>query len=356
MRLGGLLDRYVARRFAATLLLCVASVLVLFVALDAMLRFERVSARDPAHPLWALVEHYRVQLPLMYQRFGAFLTLVGATLCVRRLEHHNELLPVVASGISVRRALLALFVGAVAMGGVQVLDSEVVIPRMADLVLRIGDLRGHAEFFGPLVVRDGAGNTLLAGSYDARQARLRWVTVRERDRDGRVVALWTADRARWNGEGWVAPRARIERRAPGAATRRRLAGEVRLPLGLRPIDLESLQGVMSVLDTRALGRQIARQPRNRSLRVQWHERFAKPLDHLVLVLLGLPFVLRRHAGRVRMFVGLVVLIGLCTLFFITGIVCHDLGVHGDLAPVWAAWAPTIGFGALGVWLVARVET
>jgi lipopolysaccharide export LptBFGC system permease protein LptF len=73
---------------------------------------------------------------------------------------------------------------------------------------------------------------------------------------------------------------------------------------------------------------------------------AAPWVHLVLLLIGLPFVLNfeRRSSLEGVAVGLL----LCALFFVADFLFQDLGQRGVLSPWLAGTAPVVLFGALGL--------
>ncbi|MHC4389869.1 MAG: LptF/LptG family permease, partial [Planctomycetota bacterium] len=308
------------------------------------------------------LSYYKVQLPLIFLRFGAFVTLGGAMFAAARLQSNNELTPMKSAGVSVRRALAPIFVGTLLLGGAEVVLTEWVIPALAPAIRASGILsraKGRPGF-----LRDGRGGTLFVGDYDAAAERLRWLTYRERDDTGRLSRVVIADRAQFEagqleGSGaWRAVHGWI--RTPGrgsAATETPIpkAG-VLLPTAILPIDVESLSESMSLLTFAQLKRQsYERQSYLSSLRVQLYQRFSTPLSHLLLVLLGLPFVLRAD-GKKSLFLGVLALIVICSLYFLFGFFFTALGEGGSI-PAWlAAAGPPILFGATAAWLWRGVPT
>ena len=73
---------------------------------------------------------------------------------------------------------------------------------------------------------------------------------------------------------------------------------------------------------------------------------AAPWVHLVLLLIGLPFVLNfeRQSSLEGVAVGLL----LCALFFVADFLFQDLGQRGVLSPAVAGIAPVVLFGGLGL--------
>ena len=100
---------------------------------------------------------------------------------------------------------------------------------------------------------------------------------------------------------------------------------------------------------------IERYPDRSDLRLLMHAHFAYPLGVVVLLLLGLPLVLK--ATRRTPFVAAGVSLLLSVAFFATQTVLQDLGGRGEiLNPVLGAWLPIILFGAIGLLLFETMGT
>lgn len=361
------LDRYVARYFLSSFALCGALLCLLFVVVDSVVNVnDLLEAKEPF--LLAALHHYGALLPLLFQRFGAFVTLAGGLFAAARLQSNNELVPILASGVSVFRCLAPILVGALAVGGAEAAITELVIPRFADEIRSAGLIGKSAR--RPGFLRDDYGNVLFAGRYDARAQRLYWVTFRERGLDGQAGRTVVADRAIWEPaekggrwrleDGWVErPRERAE--PDGTASRAKRMeripkGGIRIDTTIIPIDIESLNERLSLLRLGDLLRQAyERQTYLLSLRVQVLQRLSGPLAHVVLCLLGLPFVLQQE-GRKSLAFGLLALLAICAGYFLSTFFCYEFGARGTISPFWAAMAPTIGSGLLALVAWRRVRT
>jgi lipopolysaccharide export LptBFGC system permease protein LptF len=77
---------------------------------------------------------------------------------------------------------------------------------------------------------------------------------------------------------------------------------------------------------------------------QYHLTF--PLANLVLLLCGIPLLMRRDRGRAT--VGISIGALLCVFYFAADFVLRNLGLQGSLDPLLAAWLPVLLFGSLGL--------
>jgi len=90
-------------------------------------------------------------------------------------------------------------------------------------------------------------------------------------------------------------------------------------------------------------------PGERSAVLTLHSRVANPINNLVMLLLGLPFILSRQRN-LKKSVGLNILV--VGAFYVFMYACRYI----DIAPIWAAWLPVLIFGPLAVLMFDTVKT
>lgn len=367
-------DRYVLRTFVASYIPLAGTMILLFVIADAFTRLDKF-LKGPGPVLATIANYYAAMLPMLFIRFGSFITLAAGMFAIARLQRNNEVVPIKAGGISIHRFVLPLFGCSAILAGVAFLDSEILIPRMADQI-RVATRYQKRKDIVPGILRDAAGNTLYAARYRPETKTLLWATFRTFDPDGSEALVYFADRALWNAEKrhWLledgivrdlrtlthtalpleakaGPPPRFEQVRLGSGEEGRV-----IETGIMPIDVESLWESVSLLSFGDLRAQYLRQRYLPRLRVQLHDRITGPLAHVVLMLIGLPFVLREGGGRASVFVGLLALILICAGYFVITFISHAMGAQGVVSPLVAAWAPIVVFGLAGIWQLGRVRT
>jgi lipopolysaccharide export system permease protein len=86
---------------------------------------------------------------------------------------------------------------------------------------------------------------------------------------------------------------------------------------------------------------------------KFHGRLAEPWTCLVVVLIAIPF--GAASGRRNLFFGVAGSIFICFAFFVVQKVSLAVGAGGHMPPWLAAWLPNLVFGAVGIFLTARVR-
>ncbi|MCZ6603273.1 MAG: LptF/LptG family permease, partial [Planctomycetota bacterium] len=293
---------------------------------------------------------------------------------VTRLHKNNELAPMKALGLSVFRILLPVFLAAVFLSGLIVLDQEWIIP-MAETARRNLDLKESREFRPRNLIPDSKGNVLAIDSFDPVTPRMIGVRVISRKRDPENRKFFTMESASisarqgdWDdaGEGrWILRYGRVDRFSAGGKLdinpiTRALVGAVsfgeegfELDTDIRPEDIESHDREIYHLTFSDLNRLYMRQ-RLPHLRVKLHSRLSYPAANLILLFLGLPFFLSRANRSIFISTGICAAIGFS--FFFINFMFLSMGDSGTIGPMTAAWMPTIFFGCLGITLFDQVRS
>lgn len=218
----GVLDRYVGRQFAINVLALLALLMGFVVLVDVSLKAdeylrvgsqaatatgEAVKVDGLRRFLVAFLSVIEIWGPKLLQLYNFIIgmVLIGAMgFTFAQLVRHRELVAMMASGIPLWRvARPVMLITAVALV-LQIANQELVIPRLAPLLVRdVGDV-GKREFdrFAVRLLPDGQGRVLMARSFDPGTQKLEDVYVLERDATGRAIGRITATSATWTGQSW----------------------------------------------------------------------------------------------------------------------------------------------------------
>lgn len=375
---GGLLDRYVLRRFAGAYGLCLFGFLLLFLVVDFFSRLDNFLAAEKAiersgEGFWPLIgEFYLTKLPFIVSTVGPYLTLFAAIATLMTFSRHNELTPMIAAGRGHHRVLAPVYAFAVLVVFALAANEEHVLPRamrrhsMLDAIVETG---GRATTRRPPHIRDATtGNVITADQWSAPERRLVGVHAQSFHDptgalpEGRLDAPLLEYRinTQTNKIGWF-PReggtlTPASRDGGGVMPEPvRLAPDVPIAFAVPPEEIDQLAevGEAAALTRGQLMRLQTRYPQRSDLAMQLCARTTRPISSLVLLLLGLPFVMRPGTKTIAAGLG----IALCTCAVYGGIdfLCQQVGNRGDLvAPIQAAWfAPSL-FGAIGLARLDRV--
>ena len=196
-----LLDRTILRRFLSSFLLLFAVFFVLAVSLDVILQIdefvEAAKVAVSSERFGTFGEGLAVAIlnfhgPRLFQFFGFMVGLVAvaaAGFTLSSMVKHRELVAILSAGVGMVRVGLVILAGAFLLNMLALLNSELVLPRLAPLLLRQHNAilaEGVREFEVPLTV-DGRNALLRARSFDPEEGRIEGVLVLRRDDAGRAT-------------------------------------------------------------------------------------------------------------------------------------------------------------------------
>ncbi|HUT61104.1 MAG TPA: LptF/LptG family permease [Phycisphaerae bacterium] len=450
-----ILDRYILRNFLTSAVMWFIVFMAMRTVADLFINMDEFAKLDK--PFGALVGHvvtyYSYQLLAYFTELGGVIIVASAAFTLAMMNHTNELTAMLASGVSLHRVVVPIIICSVLLSGLIVLDQELLIPRVADKLVRERDDAMGKNLFQVRLMTDGAGSVWYAHTFRPQERVMDRPVVLLRDRDHRALGRISGRRAEpatadgepgwafaegvlsrmlpsgepWKGEycpRWDAVYTRIDPnallnasghaaevdafdpgydmtiwadrfdarprgpgRAPGGTLLRPRfifrAGDGRV-LGaflarsavwsyddhkngywaledgvlFHPSDLTGDELILrrsnrwlQYMSTSQLTRllQLKRVPDMRSPLLARHVRFTEPLNNLVMLLLGLPFILSRERNIRSSATLCLLMVGTFYLFIY---ICRHLG----LPATWAAWLPILLFGPIAAVMLDSVKT
>lgn len=358
MRWFGRVDRYVLSLFVSSYATSFLLVVGLFIVLDMSQNLDEYVApmKDgSAKAAGMIVRYYLFSVPFVFLQVGPFVTLVAGLFTLGKLVKLNEIVAILGAGVSARR-ILAPLIGAsilVALGSFGL--RELLAVGLADRrdALHFVLLKGLSEqVHKDLHLRDAKGTSVSLGEFHPRTAGAGPPEIVGLEAQFATASRWTtitATRATWDRTARVW---RLENglRNDVQGVRRTEAVEVfddfdftpELALTYvradQPLDL-------SFREARELSR---RDPDNVVYQTLLHYDITSSLANVVLLLVGLPLLMRHERGRAV--ITLASALALCVGYFAADFVCRKMGLQGALDPPLAAWLPILFFGSLGITL------
>ncbi|MEN8149170.1 MAG: LptF/LptG family permease [Planctomycetota bacterium] len=354
------LDRYVLRVFLGTFGLVFLFVMGIFVVLnifskiDSLLEAREVLAANGWSVIGVLAHNYLVSLPFLFLRISPFICIIAATIAFIRLMRGNEITPMIAAGRSLSRITLPVhvFVGVMVLGMLAL--QEWAVPRLAHAwsyseKLIKGNVDGLVDGLG--AIGDGYGNIWSIERYYPHRRRMEGVNVIRfrHPGEGQVAGSLSVETAVWrdDGAGWFPKGAVLK--PVGHRNPKVLPENEPLPTDLRPprLDLEvakesrEAERMLSLTEAARIARRHPDVPRRT---VAFHTLLTNPLSALLLLLVGLPVVLRFRERS--LFVGVGIALAFCAIWFAMDTVFRDLGGRAQIVPEVATWLPVAVFLAL----------
>jgi lipopolysaccharide export system permease protein len=368
---GGLLDRYVLRRYVGAYGLCLFGLVMLFLVVDFFGHMDKFFAAGAADRLakagyttWPLIgEYYATRLPMILSMVGPYLALFAAVAVLITFARHNELVPMIAAGRSHHRVLAPAYLFAALAALTLFALEERVVPTSMRRNTAI-----DAVFEGGSKGESKRAPQLRDPTTKAYFAAQRWVSL-----DGRLVGVMAPSYRDPTGklpEGVFEATELRYRRHPttrevgwypvGGTLTPAVSGHggvlpppIRLPqdkpiaFSMTPADIDLLTAASDPTQSRAdLDRLIAQNPHRNDLRMRLYTRTTRPVSSLVLLLLGVPFFTK--PGQKSVASGLGVALALSAVYVATDFFFLQIGNRGELSPLVAAWFAPSFFGAVAL--------
>ncbi len=384
-----ILDRERYWSFLKAYCICFIALVGLYVVIDSFSKldeFEEVAESTP-HLFQNMGRYYLIQMSGIYDQISGIITMMAAIFTVTWMQKNNELLAMLAAGISTHRVIRPVLVSALAISSVGVINQEMIMPRLAEELQRPPDDDGKQKIF--VYQRQDANDVLISGREADRASksiikfsatipvRVAGELIELQAREARYIS--EGDRRYPLSGGWLIWGARfltepssksldvltrgvftpVEDPSAFPPPADRIAAKPGIPVYFlkTPLTFSSMtrsrqwyRFAPTVDLIRGLS-DPSNLPERDDIQVFLHSRMIRPLLAFNLMLLSLPMVLG-GAGR-NMFVNLGMSLGTSGIFYAAGYMAQYLGGHAVLSPELAAWAPLIVFGTIAV---ARWDT
>ena len=358
--LGGILDRYLTlgflRVFAITLLWNTS----LFFVVEFFEIVGSLIATDVG--MWTIVSYFFYRIPIAISRVIAFATLFSTLFSLGMLARTQEVIAMRSSGISVQRIALPLLILSLLICLGTFFWNETVVPiftRQAQLLKRneIKKKQQKSLYGTADIWMRGDGSFVNVDDFNATTNTLQGVTVFLLDRDFSLRGLIEIPAAKWNGLGWQAEKATesVISKDGKVASKNTTAA---VPITDSPEDLKLLALGAEEFTFFDLQKMIA-DIRNKGMNATRYEvdlqsKLALPMISLMVVLIAIPFALKKHlSGSTALSFGVA---GLITFgYWVLSAFCLSLGRSAALPPWVSAWVPNAVFLMIGLFFFTAEE-
>jgi lipopolysaccharide export system permease protein len=363
-----LLDRVLIRGYIKSYLVCLVSLLSLYIVVDLFPNIEEFAENHKglAPVLKHIGTYYGYKVPKIFDQLCEPIVLLAAMFTVAWMQRNNELLPLLSAGVSTHRVVRPVLFSACGMLALTGLNQELVIPRIGGMLLNSRD--------DP----NGDKNLEVHGAFEPNMIHIEGGVASRREQVVREFNCLIPDTIARNMIHLQAREAYY--RPPGEG---RHAGGWLLT-GATPPDIEDVDpAILEPLDkgkyflhTREVTFDTVTRPRNwfvcastlqlfrelnrtdstrlASMAVLFHMRLTRPVLGLLLVFMGLSVILRDQNRNV--FISTALCLVLCAVFFAACFTCKYLGDSEFLSPALAAWLPVLAFGPLAFVLFDAIHT
>ena len=371
---GRILDRYVAREYLVSYAIAIVVVLSLRLLLELFVEFDELVetrtdgiAPDMGEVLVNIFNYYGPKVFEYFRDFSGAIVLLAAAFSLARMTRNNELVAVLASGVSLKRIIAPIIVLGFILNMLMVVDQEIVLPKMADELARRPDEVTQLHTIQNMFLPDRDQALVRSREYDPGRKTMTDILVILREQ-GQLAGLISAQKGHWDGRAWILTdgkkwtvRHGDERSAP---TTEYVQSVQRYKSDLTPeyIWLQRNSAFKGLLSSRELSEllQQSLRPTDRAEAIsEKHFRITDPVINMVMLLLGLPMLVSREKRSTKTAIFFAFMgAGGC---FVVTFVCKLLAgggvyVGGDFKQLLLAWLPVIVFLPLSVLALEGIKT
>jgi len=362
------LDRYVAKNFiigyviAFCVLMGLRVITDLFVNLDEFTEHADIETKTVIKHIFMF---YGLNCTLYFRDFAGMITAVAAAFSFGRMVRSNELVAVMASGISLKRIIAPIVFLALLLTGLQVIDQELVIPPLADKLVRSHDDRPGQELYDVKFIGDGNGSLINSQRFEVETSTMHNPIILLRRRTSRsniweVTGRIDAERAVYNSQEG---RWDLHTRDPntgeqfaygvlheyemGSRKEPRPIASYPSDLTAKDIPVRRKSEHKTLLSSKQLSELAAQKTTIRDiaqLSSQMHFRITDPIINMVMLMVSLPILVCRDPKSMKSAV--MISFGVTGACFITTFVCKILAtevVFDKVMPELWAWLPVFIF-------------
>jgi lipopolysaccharide export system permease protein len=352
-----ILDRYIAKHFLIGYTISFCVLIGLRVIIDLFVNLDEF-AEHAELGTWAVVRNiasfYALNTTLYFRDIAGVITVVAAAFSLGKMVRANELVAIIASGVSAKRIVGPILVLAVFFAALSVADQELLIPALSDkLVRHQGDVPGQ-ESYPVWFMTDGKGSLICSPRYDVQTStfyRPTIITRRPTENPGiwEVTGRLSADSATFNEKtgdwdlvnGLYAGTNSTER----AERRDAYHADDLLPKDVAVRRKVGYNALMSSRQLAALAAQGTKIKDIAQLLSQKHFRITDPIINLTMLMVSLPVLICRDPRTMKS--AILVSFALTAACFVTTFICKMLATEvllaGRVMPELWAWLPVFIF-------------
>ena len=163
-----ILDRYVAKNFIVGYIIAMMVLVGLRIVIDLFINLDEFAEHSDLGTWMVfgnMLNYYGVQSALYFRDFAGMITVVAAVFSLGKMTRNNELVAVMASGTSLKRVIAPIIALAVLFTGFLIIDQELIIPRLANQLVRSHDELPGEQIYDVWFMSDSNGSLICTQNF-----------------------------------------------------------------------------------------------------------------------------------------------------------------------------------------------
>ncbi len=180
-----IIDRYIVRNFLVSTLLWFVVMMSMRVVIDLFMNMDEFAEHEGStwQVMGIIAIYYGCQLLEYIAQMGGLVILMGAVTTIFLMNRSNELVALLASGVSLHRVVWPIVIGAMALNVLLIIDQEIFVPAFADrLVLKPDEMGGKRKGFNVRLITDGQRTVWYSEWFNPTTGRMQNPLVLGRDK------------------------------------------------------------------------------------------------------------------------------------------------------------------------------
>ncbi len=366
-----ILDRYVAKNFLIGYAIAFCVLIGLRIIIDLFVHLDEFTEHSDTLTTIGVMKNmllfYALNCTLYFREFAGMITVVAASFSFGRMVRSNELIAIMASGVSLKRVIGPIVLLALLFTGVLVIDQELIIPSLADKLVRSHDDIPGQESYNVKWLSDGNGSLIFSLRFDLSTSTFHNLTIITRswtkEKGWEVIGRIDAEKAIYNSQtgnwdlinGRFFEKGSIKGIQPIAFYKSDITPDI-IPIRLKSEHLTLLS--WRQLDTLTKYAKEGKIRDSSELYSQKHFRVTEPIINLVMLMVCLPILVCRDPKSMKSAVMISFsMVGGC---FIVTFICKMLAPEADITNFYQigfyAWLPIFIFLPIAFILFDSMKT
>lgn len=356
-----IIDKYIAKNFMIGYLISLMVLVGLRVVIDLFVNLDEFAEHANMGTVGVLTNictFYGIRIALYFREFAGIITVVAAVFSLGKMTRNNELIAVMASGVSLKRVIAPIIFLAILLTGLLVIDQELIIPRFANRLVRPHDALPGEDKYDVWFMSDEKGTLICTQNFDEKTATLskplfiirepfgaaNWKVIGKIDAD---KGIYNFENSRWDFVNGIYTKIDRSEGIPDAEN----ASE---PVAfyesdLTPFDIpvrrqESYKSLLSSAQLATLATQRSRVKDLPELYSQKHFRITDPIINMVMLMIALPILVCRDPKRMKS--AILISFAFTSACFLVSFVCKMVATEvffNQVRPELWAWMPVFIF-------------
>jgi lipopolysaccharide export system permease protein len=349
-------DRYIAKNFLIGYIIAFSVIIGLRIFIDLFVNLDEFTEHGELTSIGVLrniFDFYAVNTTLYFRDFAGMITVVAAVFSIGKMIRSNEMVALVASGVSLKRIITPIVLLAVVFTGVLVIDQELIIPPLSNKIIRDQDFVPGEETYDVWFLTDNKGSLVCSRNYDVASQTLDDPTIITRQKTQPESLVWKvtgridADRAVYNPQrgGWQLENGTFVRRDEFDKIQEIDFYESDLTAQEIPVRCEAEhKNLLSWWQLRKLASHGTKVKDRAQLYYYMHSHVTEPIINLVMLLVALPILVCRDPKAMKS--AIMISFAATTSCMVVNFVCNLLAseeIFGMVIPEFWAWLPIFIF-------------